>query len=40
LPLLAAARLDFNDIMGYAMLVFVVYAGVVSIAFALLPMLW
>lgn len=39
LPLLAAAKLDFKDIMGYAMLVFLVYASVVSVAFALLPAL-
>jgi short-chain fatty acids transporter len=40
LPLLAAARLDFRDIMGYAALVFLVYAAVVSVAFWLLPVLW
>lgn len=40
LPLLAAARLEFKDIMGYAMLVFLVYAGVVSVAFAMLPFVW
>jgi short-chain fatty acids transporter len=40
LPLLAAARLDFRDIMGYAALVFLVYAAVVSLAFWLLPTLW
>lgn len=40
LPLLAAARLEFKDIMGYAMLVFLVYASVVSVAFALLPIVW
>ena len=37
LPLLAAARLDFRDIMGYAAIVFVVYNVVVSIAFWMLP---
>jgi len=40
LPLLAAARLDFRDIMGYAMLVFLVYCAVVSVAFWLMPMVW
>ncbi|MGE3276229.1 MAG: short-chain fatty acid transporter [Vicinamibacterales bacterium] len=40
LPLLAAARLDFRDIMGYATLVFLIYVSVVSVAFWLLPGLW
>jgi short-chain fatty acids transporter len=40
LPLLAAARLDFRDIMGYATLVFLVYAALVSVAFWLLPAVW
>lgn len=40
LPLLAAARLDFRDIMGYATLVFLVYATLVSCAFWLLPRVW
>ena len=40
LPLLAAARLDFRDIMGYAMLVFLIYCAVVSVAFWLMPMVW
>jgi short-chain fatty acids transporter len=40
LPLLAAARLDFRDIMGYATLVFIVYAALVSCAFWLLPRVW
>jgi short-chain fatty acids transporter len=35
-----AARLDFKAIMGYAMLIFLVYTGVVSVAFALLPVIW
>ncbi|MEW6321452.1 MAG: TIGR00366 family protein [Acidobacteriota bacterium] len=39
LPLLAAARLGFRDIMGYAALVFLVYNAVVSVAFYLLPRL-
>ncbi|MCC7125442.1 MAG: TIGR00366 family protein, partial [Acidobacteria bacterium] len=38
LPLLAAARLDFRDIMGYAAIVFVIYNAVVSLAFWLWPM--
>jgi short-chain fatty acids transporter len=33
LPLLKAARLEFKDIMGYCMLLFVLYAGLVSLAF-------
>lgn len=37
LPLLAAARIDFRDIMGYAAIVFVIYNVIVSIAFWLLP---
>jgi short-chain fatty acids transporter len=40
LPLLAAARLDFRDIMGYATLVFLVYVAIVSLAFFLLPLVW
>jgi short-chain fatty acids transporter len=39
LPLLAAARVDFRDIMGYAAIVFVLYNVVVSVAFWLLPRL-
>lgn len=39
LPLLAAARIDFRDIMGYAAIVFVVYNVVVSCAFWLMPAL-
>jgi len=38
LTLLAAARMDFRDILGYASLVFLAYA-VVSVAFWLLPRL-
>jgi short-chain fatty acids transporter len=37
LPLLRAARLDFRHILGYGMLVFVVYALLVSLAFWLYP---
>jgi short-chain fatty acids transporter len=37
LPLLAAARLGFRDIMGYAALCFAVVSVVVSVAFWLLP---
>ncbi|MGH9349477.1 MAG: short-chain fatty acid transporter [Vicinamibacterales bacterium] len=40
LPLLAAARLDFRDIMGYATVVFLVYATLVSVAFWILPLVW
>jgi short-chain fatty acids transporter len=39
LPLLAAARIDFRDIMGYAFVVFLIYNVVVSIGFWLLPRL-
>jgi len=39
LPLLAAARIDFRDIIGYAAIVFVVYNVVVSCAFWLMPSL-
>lgn len=39
LPLLAAARIDFRDILGYAALVFLVYSIVVSVGFWLLPRL-
>jgi short-chain fatty acids transporter len=39
LPLLAAARIDFRDIMGYAVVVFLIYNVVVSVAFWLLPRL-
>ncbi|MGH7724757.1 MAG: TIGR00366 family protein, partial [Candidatus Eiseniibacteriota bacterium] len=35
LPLLKAARLDFKDIMGYCMILFVPYAFLVSLAFVL-----
>jgi short-chain fatty acids transporter len=37
LPLLAAARIDFRDILGYAAVVFLVYNVVVSLGFWLLP---
>ena len=40
LPLLAAARLDFRDIAGYAMLVCLVNVAVVSMAFAALPWIY
>lgn len=40
LPLLAAARLDFRDIMGYATIVFLVYVALVSCAFWVLPLVW
>ena len=40
LPLLAAARLDFRDIMGYATLVFLVYAALVSMAFWVMPLVY
>ena len=40
LPLLAAARLGFRDVMGYAFLSFALITVVVSIAFAALPAVW
>jgi short-chain fatty acids transporter len=40
LPLLAAARLGFRDVMGYAFLSFALITVVVSIAFWMLPALW
>jgi short-chain fatty acids transporter len=40
LPLLAAARLGFRDIVGYTAVVFLVNVAVVSLAFWLLPTLW
>ncbi len=35
LPLLAITRLEFRDLMGYAILIFAVYASIVTAAFAL-----
>lgn len=40
LPLLAAARLRFQDIMGYALMAFLVYSVLISTAFWLLPRVW
>ncbi|MBI3940721.1 MAG: short-chain fatty acid transporter [Acidobacteria bacterium] len=40
IPLLAVARLEFKDILGYLGILFVVYSFVVSIAFALMPFVW
>jgi short-chain fatty acids transporter len=37
LPILAAARLDFREILGFCMVLFCVYAPVVSLAFLLFP---
>ncbi len=39
LPLLAAARLGFRDILGYAAVAFLVISAIVSVAFWLLPVL-
>ncbi len=39
LPLLAAARLGFRDILGYATIAFLVISGIVSVAFWVLPAL-
>ena len=35
LPLLAMTRLEFRDLMGYAILIFVVYSAIVTGAFVL-----
>jgi short-chain fatty acids transporter len=35
LPLLAMTRLEFRDLMGYAILIFVIYSSIVTAAFAL-----
>ncbi len=40
IPLLAIARVEFKDIVGYLALLFVVNLAVVSTAFALLPYIW
>jgi short-chain fatty acids transporter len=40
IPLLAIARVEFKDIVGYLAVLFVVNAVIVSVAFALLPYLW
>lgn len=37
IPLLAAARLDFREILGFCMVLFVVYVPIVSLAFLLFP---
>jgi len=37
IPLLAAAKLDFRDILGFCMILFCVYAPLVSLAFLLFP---
>jgi len=37
LPLLAAAKLDFREILGFCMILFCVYVPVVSLAFLLVP---
>ena len=36
-PLLAAARIDFREILGFCMVLFCVYVPVVSLAFLLFP---
>jgi short-chain fatty acids transporter len=40
IPLLAIARVEFKDIVGYLALLFVVNLAVVSAAFALMPYLF
>jgi short-chain fatty acids transporter len=37
IPLLAAARLDFREILGFCMILFAVYVPIVSLAFLLFP---
>ncbi|MFP3912412.1 MAG: TIGR00366 family protein [Desulfobacteraceae bacterium] len=37
IAMLAVAKLNFRDIMGYLMVVFIVYFVITSIAFLLLP---
>jgi short-chain fatty acids transporter len=37
IPLLAAARLDFREILGFCMILFCIYAPVVTLAFLLFP---
>lgn len=37
LPLLSVAKLEFKDIMGYAIIIFVIYAALVTGAFLLFP---
>jgi short-chain fatty acids transporter len=37
LPLLAAAKLDFREILGFCMILFCIYAPIVSLAFLLFP---
>jgi short-chain fatty acids transporter len=37
IPLLAAAKLDFREILGFCMILFCIYAPIVSLAFLLFP---
>jgi short-chain fatty acids transporter len=37
IPLLSVAKLDFKDIMGYAIMIFVAYTAIVTAAFLLFP---
>lgn len=37
IAMLAVAKLNFRDIMGYLMVIFIVYFVITSIAFLLLP---
>ena len=37
IPLLAAARLDFREILGFCMILFVIYVPIVSLAFLFFP---
>jgi short-chain fatty acids transporter len=38
IAMLAVAKLNFRDIMGYLMVIFIVYFVITSIAFLLLPL--
>ncbi len=37
IPLLSVARLDFKDIMGYLLLIFILYWSIISLVFLLIP---
>ncbi len=38
IPLLGVAKLNFRDIMGYCIIIFIVYAALTTVAFALAPL--
>jgi short-chain fatty acids transporter len=39
IAMLAVAKLNFRDIMGYLMVIFIIYFIITSVAFLLLPLL-